>query len=102
MNSGITLTDVRTEAFDAIQKLKTGAIDVKTAQEIRGLLNTVIDTARTQVSFIAALPDNVKAQMSTDEVKAIAGTLSDRDAEMDITMRQIEISKNRTYELGAK
>ena len=100
MNSGITLTDVRAEAFDAIKKLKDGNMDVKTAQEIRGLLNTVIDTARTQVSFINALPDNVRSQLSADEVKAIAGTLTDRDAEMDITMRQIEKSQKRPYEIG--
>ena len=89
-NSGITLVDVRQEAFDTIRKLKDKTMDVKTASEIRNLLNTVIDTAKTQVEFIKSIPSEIKAQMSTDEVKAIAGTLSDRDADMDLTMKSIK------------
>ncbi len=92
-NTGITLTDVRKEAFDVIRLLKDGKLEVKEAQTIRGLLDTVIDTAKTQVEFLKAIPDSVKQNMSVDEVKAIAGTLKDRDAELDVTMQQIEASK---------
>ena len=46
-NTGITLVDVRQEAMDAIRKLKSGDIDVKTAGAIKDLLNTVVDTAKT-------------------------------------------------------
>lgn len=94
MNSGITLIDVRNEAFDAIQKLKTGQMDVKTAAEVRNLLNVVIDTAKTQVEFLKSLPDSVKKDLKTDDVKAIAGTLRDRDAELDETMNRIEKNKH--------
>lgn len=94
MNSGITLVDVRNEAFDAIQELKKGNLDVKTAAEIRNLLNTVIDTAKTQVEFVKALPNSVKEQLKVAEVKAIAGTLQDRDAELDATLHDIEQNKN--------
>ncbi|MFR7824691.1 MAG: hypothetical protein ACLU30_16990 [Odoribacter splanchnicus] len=45
-NTGITLVDVRQEAMDAIRKLKSGDIDVKTAGAIKDLLNTVVDTAK--------------------------------------------------------
>lgn len=38
-NTGITLVDVRKEAMDAIRKLKSGDIDVKTAGAIKDLLN---------------------------------------------------------------
>lgn len=92
-NTGITLTDVRTEAFDVIRMLKEGLLEVKDAQTIKGLLDTVIDTAKTQVEFLKAIPDSVKSEMSVDEVKAIAGTLQDRDAELDITIKQIEDNK---------
>lgn len=92
-NTGITLTDVRTEAFDVIRMLKEGLLEVKDAQTIKGLLDTVIDTAKTQVEFLKAIPDSVKSGMSVDEVKAIAGTLQDRDAELDITIKQIEDNK---------
>jgi hypothetical protein len=33
-NSGITLVDVRNEAFETIKALRTGSIDVKQAQAI--------------------------------------------------------------------
>ena len=95
-NTGITLTDVRKEAFDVIRLLKDGKLEVKEAQTIRGLLDTVIDTAKTQVEFLKAIPDSVKQNMSVDEVKAIAGTLKDRDAELDITMHKIGESQRKS------
>jgi len=98
-NSGITLIEVRSEAMDAIKKLKTGAMDVKTASEIRNLLGIVVDTAKTQVEFMKALPNSIKEKMDIDSIKAIAGTLRDKDAEMDETMIQINKSKNKV-EIG--
>ena len=97
MNSGITLIDVRQEAMDVIRRLKNGEIDVKDAQTIKGLLDTVVDTAKTQVEFLKAIPNNVKEQLSANEVKAIAGTLQDRDAELDLSMKEIQESNRRLY-----
>lgn len=98
MNSGITLVDVRFQAMQTIKDLRDGNIDVKNAQTIKGLLDTVIDTAKTQVEFLKAIPNSVKEQLKVDEVKAMAGTLQDRDAELDLTMKQITEGKN-TYHL---
>jgi|GEM_PF-887146 predicted transcriptional regulator len=100
VNTGITMVDVRMEAFDAIQKLKSGEIDVKTAAEIRNLCGVVIDVAKTQVEFIKAIPNQVREQMKTEEVKAIAGTLVDRDAELDVVLQEIEENKKKPYQLG--
>ncbi|MDD2346602.1 MAG: hypothetical protein PHY85_10740 [Bacteroidales bacterium] len=94
-STGITLTDVRNEAFDTIRMLKEKKIDVKDAAVIKELLNSVIETAKTQVLFLNALPQHVKNSLSTDEAKAIAGTLVDRDAEMDITMHKIGESQRK-------
>lgn len=94
-NTGITLTDVRSEAMDAIKKLKEGNMDIKTAAEIRNLCGVVIDVAKTQVEFLKALPNSVKEKLNTDEVKAIAGTLRDRDADLDNTLHAIEQNKNK-------
>lgn len=93
-NTGITLTDVRTEAFEAIQKLKSNEMDIKTAAEIRNLLTVVIDTAKTQVEFLKSIPNSVKEKMNEDSIKAIAGTLRDRDAELDQTLTEIEKKQN--------
>lgn len=98
INSGITLTDVRAEAFDAIQKLKNKEMDVKTAGEIRNLLNVVIDTAKTQVEFLKAIPNSVKEKMDETTVKAIAGTLRDRDAELDHSLTEIEENRKKPWE----
>jgi hypothetical protein len=94
MNSGITLIDVRSEAMDVIQKLKKGEIDLKTASEIRSLLGTVIDTAKVQVEFMKSLPNSLKENMDQDSIKAIAGTLRDRDAELDASLNEIDKTKN--------
>ena len=99
-NTGITLVDVRAEAFACIKMLKEKQIDLKTAQEIRNLLNTVIDTGKTQVEFLKAIPDHIKKQFNQDEIKAIAGTLQDRDAEVEITLKQIEQKKKQTYNIS--
>ncbi len=100
-NSGITLVDVRNQAFDTIKMLKEGKLDVKTAKEIKGLLDVVVDTAKTQVDFINALPQNLKEGMSEDSVKAIAGTLQDRDAELDKSLADIHKSRN-SYSMPGK
>jgi hypothetical protein len=99
MNSGITLIDVRTEAFDTIKRLKNGEIDIKTAAEIRNNLNVIIDVAKTQVEFLKAIPNSVKEKMNEQTIKAIAGTLRDRDAELDESLDEIDKNKN-IYELS--
>ncbi len=100
MNTGITLTDVRAEAMNAIKQLKDGKMDVKTASEIRSLLGVVIDTAKVQVEFMKAIPNSVKEQLKVEEVKAIAGTLRDRDAELDEVMHEVEQKGKQTYKIG--
>ena len=98
INYGITGVDVRREAMEAIQRIKSGQMDVKEAQAIKGLLDVVVDVAKTQVAFIQSLPNTVKEQMSVTEVKAIAGTLMDRDAEVEVCMAEIEESRKKPYQ----
>jgi len=92
--SRITFTDVRSEAIEAIRLLKEGKIDVKQAQEIRGLLNTVIDTAKTEVEFLKAIPDHVKEQMTENKIRAIAATVEDKDLAIDESVNDIEYRRN--------
>jgi hypothetical protein len=94
-NTGITLVDVRNEAMDAIQKLKSKQMDISTAKEVRELLNTVISTAKVQVDFLNALPKQVKDKMTDEKILSIAGTLRDRDAELDETLTQIEKNSHK-------
>lgn len=98
VNTGITLTDVRNEAMDILQRLKNGKMDVKTAIAAKGLLDTVIDTAKTQVEFLKAIPNSVKEQMNVNTIKAIAGTLRDRDAELDESLTEIEENRKKPWE----
>ena len=97
-NTGITLVEVRAEAMDTIRALKEGKIDVKTAQTIKDCLNTIIDTAKTQVEFLKAIPKQMQDSMSVLDIKAIAGTLKDRDAELDVSLTQIEYNRTKPYE----
>ena len=66
-NSGFTLVDVRAEAMDVIAKLKNKEIDLKTAQEVRNLLGTIVDCAKTQVEFLKAIPNSAKEKMKPEE-----------------------------------
>ena len=88
-NSGITLVDVRETAMDIINDLRNDKIDIKKATTVKGLLDTVIDTAKAQTEFLKTISPNVKDEMTKDEVKAIAGTLVDRDAELDKTLSEV-------------
>jgi hypothetical protein len=97
VNTGMTMVDVRLEAMDTIRLLKEKQIDVKTAAEIRNQCNVVIDVAKTQVEYLKAIPNSIKEQLTPDEVKAMAGTLTDRDAELDMTLKEIGISQSRPY-----
>ena len=97
-NSGITLVDVREKAFETIQGLMDGTIDLKRAMAIKDLLNVVNDVAKTQVAFLQTLPKSVRENMNMTEVKAIAGTLQDRDAELDVTITQIKKSQSVPYQ----
>jgi len=102
MNSGVTLVEVRQEAMQVIQMLKKREIDLKDAQTIKGLLDTIVDTAKTQVEFLKAIPGAVREQLSAGEVKAIAGTLNDRDAELDLSLKEIEERSRLPYQLYKK
>ncbi|OJV40847.1 MAG: hypothetical protein BGO29_14865 [Bacteroidales bacterium 36-12] len=101
-NSGLTLVDVRGVLMDTINQLRDGTVDVKTASEIRNLSNSMIDIAKVQVEYIKALPNTVKEALKVDEVKAIAGTLIDRDAELDITLKEVEFNQKKPYQIGDK
>lgn len=89
-NTGITLVDARTELMDAIKKVKRRELGTQEAEEVRKLIDTLVLIAQTQVNFLNAIPDEVKKKLSPEEFKAIAGTLYDRDAELDTTMHQIK------------
>ena len=101
-NTGITLVDVRSEAMETIKLLKEGKIDVKQASTIKDLCNTVIDVAKVQVEFVKAIPNHIKETFDKNEVKAIAGTLIDRDADLDITLSEIETNRKKPYQLSNK
>jgi len=98
-NTGITLVDVRQQALNSIKELKSGEMDVKTAREIREFLKVIVDTGKTQVDFLNAIPDAIKEKMGEEQIQAMAGTLKDRDAELDETLHEIE-QKNKTYKIG--
>jgi len=100
INSGITLVDVRNEAMDTIRKIKSKEIDLDQAKSINNLLNTIVNTAKTQVDFLNALPKSVKDSFTPDHVLAIAGALRDRDAELDETLTEIENKKAETYRVS--
>jgi hypothetical protein len=97
-NSGITLVDVRIEAMDTIQKLKDKKIDVSTANSVKGLLDTIVSVAKTQVEFMKSLPNDVKNALKENDVKAIAGTLVDRDAELDKSLHEVSVSQSKGYD----
>lgn len=77
----ITLIDVRIEAMDAIRKLKSKEMDVKTAKEVRDLLSVIVDTAKTQVDFMKAIPNSLKEKMSEEAIINISGAIQGHNKE---------------------
>lgn len=96
-NTGITLVDVRAEAMDAIKQLKGRTMNLPTANSIKGLLDTIVSVAKTQVEFLKVLPPEVRNKLRTEEVKAIAGTLQDRDADLDLSLHEIKENQEKVY-----
>jgi len=45
------ITDLRETLFDTIEKLKSGAIDLDTAQAINGVSQTIVNSAKVEVDF---------------------------------------------------
>ena len=88
-NSGITLLDVRKEAFETIKALKDKSMDVRIASEIGNHLRIVIDVAKTQVEFLKALPAEYKAKLTEESIKSVVGTIRDKDAENDSVLSEI-------------
>ena len=99
MNKEITLLDVRNEAMEAIQQLKSGKMDIKTASEIRNLLGVVIDTAKTQVEYLKAIPNSVKEKMSEQGLQTVAATFNEpkKLESIDDTLKEIEERRKQPY-----
>lgn len=93
MSSGITLIDVRKEAFNTITQLREKKIDPKEAAEIRNLLNVIIDTAKVQIEFIKVLPKSITESMGIDGIKQIVGSIKNTDAEVDTILEEINRNK---------
>lgn len=100
MNSGLTLVDVRSVLMETIENLNNGKIDIEKAKAINELSVSMIKIATTQVEYLKAIPASVKEQMTTTEVKAIAGTLMDRDAEIEPVLIQVKENQNKPLKIG--
>lgn len=100
MNKAITLTEVRSEAMETIKALKNKEMDVKTASEIRSLLSVIVDTAKAQVEFIKALPDQFKDELNSDTIKSISVTFEEKEATLESTLIEIENNKKKPYEFS--
>lgn len=96
--SKITLNDVNNEALETIRLLRTGAIDVRQATAVKGLLDTVVDTAKVQVEFIKTLSPETRQDL--DEIKVIAGTLRNPDAEMDKALKEVDERNKQPYQFS--
>ena len=89
--------DVRETALDAVRKLQSGDMDVKTAQAIKGLLDTIIDNGKTQVEYLKAIPNSIKEQMKMTDVICLAAPLDSPDIRMDQTMEEIRKRNMEPY-----
>lgn len=93
----VTLKDVRANALSLLKDLRAGKIEIDIAKTANNLLTTIIDTAKTEVSFLNALPKQVKDNMDFEQVKQVGSSLKDTDAELDASLALIK-SKENTYE----
>lgn len=90
--------EVRETALDAVRKLQSGEMDVKTALAIKGLLDTIIDTGKTQVEYLKAIPNSIKEQMRMTDIICLAAPLDSPDIRMDQTMDEIRAKQREPYQ----
>lgn len=96
--SKASFDDVRETALDTVKKLQSGEMDVKTAQAIKGLLDTIIDSGKTQEEFLKAIPNCIKEQMKMTDIICLAAPLDSPDIRMDQTMQEIRERNSHPYE----
>ena len=93
----VTLKDVRANAMSLLKDLREGKIELDVAKAANSLLATIIDTAKTEVSYLNALPKQVKDSMNFEQVKQVGSSIKDADAELDESLASIK-SKEHSYE----
>ena len=90
----VTLKDVRANAMSLLKDLREGKIELDIAKTANSLLATIIDTAKTEVAFLNALPKQVKDNMNFEQVKHVGSSLKDTDAELDASLEEIKSKEN--------
>jgi hypothetical protein len=98
--TNITLNDVRDEAMTTIQELKNGTLDIAKAKEIKGLLDTIIQTGKSQVDFISSLPKQIRDGLTIDQVLEFAVAYKNEEAELDKTLTEIDKKNKEPYKLS--
>lgn len=93
----ITLKDVRKTTFDIINSLRKGEIDIETAKAANSLIGSIIETAKTEVGFLNALPKHIKDSMDFEQAKQIGVGFKDKDIELNKTLEEIDMRNSRPY-----
>lgn len=96
----VTLKDVRKTAFEIIRELRDGKIDIETARTANCLIGSIIETAKTEVSFLNALPKQILSNMTFEEVKEIGVGFKDKDIELDKSLAEIEQRNRKPFTPG--
>lgn len=99
-NKKINLNDVKQLAFESIEALKNGSMNVQTAAEIRNNLNVIVEVAKVEVAFINQIPKLLKDEMKK-QLLEIASTVHDADgAALDRTLKEIAIENSKPYKIN--
>jgi len=98
MRRRINLNDVKELAYQSIEALKEGKMNVQTAAEIRNNLNVIVEVSKTEIQFINAIPKLQKEELK-NELLQIASTVYDaNEAELNKTLLEINSENERPYE----
>ena len=96
----ITLTEVKEEAYLSIQDLRSGKLDVSTANAISKNLDVIIQTAKTQVDFLGKIPSNIKDKLDEKDIRATLDTFENCDHELDKTLKEIKENNKKPYQIS--
>jgi hypothetical protein len=92
----INLEEVKKEALNCINLLKNKKIDVKEAQEIRNLLNTIINVNKVQIEFIKSLSETNKENLDIKYIFELFG--AKKQQTLSETLKEIEERRSKPYE----
>jgi hypothetical protein len=91
-----TLSDVKNESLELINKIKNNQIKGSEAKEIVGALNTIIEVSKIQIDFLKSLSQEQKQSLDINHILEMFG--AKKEPTIEDTLKEIQERRSKPYE----